>query len=391
MPKLTPKTGHAGAGEAAQRVQDRAVAAEDQAEVDPLRARRRPRSIRSARSPCLARSPGVATICQPASAAAATATSTASVGRRRVRVGDQRRRLHASRAPRARRGRGRRAPRPRARTRRRSRCCPSARAARRGRSRARRGPRLAGRLGDAEDRLAAVARVADDAPADPLAAELELRLDHRQQLAARLQAGDDGGQDLGQRDEGDVDRREVGRRREGREGSISRALSRSITVTRGRRAATGRSGRRRRRRAATRAAPRCSMQSVKPPVEAPTSRQSRPSSVDPERLERVVELDPAARDEARAGVDEQIGLGLDQLAGPQRDRAVAADPDLARPHRAGGRRARREQPALGENRVYAGLLHRRNGTAPPRAARARLRWQIFMRFRAGLYSILKIR
>ena len=103
---------------------------------------------------------------------------------------------------------------------------------------------------------------------------------------------------------------------------------------------------------------------MKPPVEAPTSRQSRPATSIAERLERVLELDPAARDEARAGVDEQVRLGLDQLARPQRDRAVAADPDLARPHGAGGGRARREQPALGQNRVYAGLLHRRNGTAP---------------------------
>ena len=44
-------------------------------------------------------------------------------------------------------------------------------------------PSSLGRAGDGEDRLAAVGGVADDAPADPLAAELELRLDHRQDLA----------------------------------------------------------------------------------------------------------------------------------------------------------------------------------------------------------------
>ena len=77
----------------------------------------------------------------------------------------------------------------------------------------------AGRLGDAEDRLAAVAGVADDAPADPLAAELELRLDHRQQLAARAEAGDRRRQHLGERDEGDVDRPRSRRRRAGRRGT----------------------------------------------------------------------------------------------------------------------------------------------------------------------------
>src|SRR4051794_17327833 len=41
---------------------------------------------------------------------------------------------------------------------------------------------------DGEDRLAAVAGVADDAAADPLAPELELRLDHRQDLAPGGQA-----------------------------------------------------------------------------------------------------------------------------------------------------------------------------------------------------------
>ena len=73
----------------------------------------------------------------------------------------------------------------RARTRRRSRGCPSGRAGRRRRSRGPRGrarcaawatPRIASRRS---------AGVADDALADPLAAELELGLDHRQQLAAR--------------------------------------------------------------------------------------------------------------------------------------------------------------------------------------------------------------
>ena len=104
---------------------------------------------------------------------------------------------------------------------------------------------------------------------------------------------------------------------------------------------------------------------MKPPVEAPTSRQSRPATSIAERLQRVLQLGAAAGDVARPGVDDQLRLGLDQLARAQGDRPVAADPDFAGPHRARRRRARREQPPLGQNRVYPGLLHRRNATAGP--------------------------
>ena len=88
-----------------------------------------------------------------------------------------------------------------------------------------------------------------------------------------------------------------------------------------------------------------------------------PGGVDPERLERVLQLDPAAGDVARPRVDDQRRLRLDQLARPQRHRPVLADPDFAGPHRAGGGRARRKQPPLGQNRVYPGLLHAPNATA----------------------------
>ena len=43
-----------------------------------------------------------------------------------------------------------------------------------------------------------------------------------------------------------------------------------------------------------------------------------------ERAQGVVELDPAAGDEAGAADDPQVGLGVDQLARPQGDRAVLA-------------------------------------------------------------------
>ena len=48
--------------------------------------------------------------------------------------------------------------------------------------------------------------------------------------------------------------------------------------------------------ATTRAAPRCSSTSVKPPVEAPMSSASRPVDVDAEGVERVRELEAAAAD-----------------------------------------------------------------------------------------------
>ena len=216
---------------------------------------------------------------------------------------------------------------------------------------------LAGGLGDREDRLAAVAGVADDAAADPLAAELELRLDHRQHLAAGRQAARDRGQDLGQGDEGDVDGRQRGR--EGQVGGQQLAGVEALDhghprvfaqahvdlavgdVDRGdpRRAAL--------QQAVGEAAGRGA------DVEAVA-----PGDVDPERLQRVLQLGAAARDVARAGVDDQRRLRLDQLARPQGDRPVLADPDFAGPHRAGRGRARREQPLLRQNRVYPGLLHR---------------------------------
>ena len=84
--------------------------------------------------------------------------------------------------------------------------------------------------------------------------------------------------------------------------------------------------------------------------------------VDPERAQRVVELDPAAGDESRARIDHELGVGLDQLARAQRDRAVAADTHGAGANGAGGRRARRKQAPISEHSVDSRLLHRCNGT-----------------------------
>ena len=190
----------------------------------------------AAASPCLASSSAVATSRQPASRGDGGGERDRLGRRRRVRVGDQRRGRLARLTARPRRSppRGRRPPRPppphqtkvsrlpfgpgR----------PEEAKPRIGEARARGPPAATARIASRRS-----AGVADDALADPLAAELELRLDHRQQLAARREAARDRGQDLGQRDEGDVDRRQSRARRAGRPGSSSRALSRSITVTRG--------------------------------------------------------------------------------------------------------------------------------------------------------------
>ncbi len=228
-------------------------------------------------------------------------------------------------------------------------------------------PQLAGRGGDAEDGLAAVGGVADDPPADPLTAELELRLDHRQSLAARRQAGGHGGQDLGERDEGDVDRRQAGREGKRRRGELTcvEALDhghpRVLAERVGDLAVGDVDGRDAGGAALEQAVGEAAGRGAD--VEAVAARD-----LDRERLERVLELDPAARDEARAGVDEELGPGLDQLARPQGDRAVGAEPDLTCAHGAGGGAARGKDAALGENRVYAGLLHRWNGTAASRRA-----------------------
>ena len=100
----------------------------------------------------------------------------------------------------------------------------------------------------------------------------------------------------------------------------SRALTRSITVTRG-------SSRRlpvelpvadvERDHALRRRAGAGSR--VKPPVEAPTSRQSRPATAIPSSSSAFCELDPAARNEARGRLDDQLVPSSDQLARLQRE------------------------------------------------------------------------
>ena len=215
--EVDPEDGHAGAGEAAQRVQDRAVAAEHQAEVrarlvagDDLDARGGARRAWRARRLCR---PGAS----PPRGRPRTATATASVA-----AGGCEWVISAAvftRPPPRRRDRGvevgDRAG-PRRRTRGRSRGCPSGRAARRRRSRA--------PAGRARRRPSATARIASRrSPASRttprptrLRPSSNCGLTIASDLAAGRQAARHRRQDLGQGDEGDVDRRQ--RRREGQVG-----------------------------------------------------------------------------------------------------------------------------------------------------------------------------
>ncbi len=102
---------------------------------------------------------------------------------------------------------------------------------------------------------------------------------------------------------------------------------------------------------------------MKPPVEAPTSSARRPSTVDAAGVERVGELDAAARDERGALVDRHQLLDVDHLA--RLLRAPPARPTRTSPghHRGGRPGPRREQAALGQQCVQAPLAHRRRTLA----------------------------
>ena len=76
-----------------------------------------------------------------------------------------------------------------------------------------------------------------------------------------------------------------------------------------------------------------------------------------EVLERVGELDPAARDEARRLVDGDDDVRRDELPGFLRALAVSAEPHLARHDRRRRARARLEQAALGQEGVKPDAGH----------------------------------
>ena len=108
---------------------------------------------------------------------------------------------------------------------------------------------------------------------------------------------------------------------------------------------------------------------MKPPVEAPTSRQSRPLGIDAELGQRRLELEAAARDVAAAALDLDPDVVGHHLPGLQRLLAAAADPDLAGADRGRGGGPRRQQAALGDQRVEPRPAHRGpDGSEPERIA-----------------------
>ena len=100
---------------------------------------------------------------------------------------------------------------------------------------------------------------------------------------------------------------------------------------------------------------------MKPPVDAPTSTQSRPRRIDSERVEPVRELLPAARDVRRRLLDGELGVLVDLLA-----RLVVAGHEAGEDERL-RLRARLREAALDEHDVEALARH---ASPAPRARAA---------------------
>ena len=141
--------------------------------------------------------------------------------------------------------------------------------------------------------------VADDSPpaADLGATGLELRLDEQHHRSPRLAHGDQRRDDQSERDERKIADHEVDRSADRRRVDLAdvgaldvldpgSARSRSWSWPCPTSTAT------------TLAAPRCSRQSVKPPVDAPASSARMPATSIPNVVQGVLELEPAAPDES---------------------------------------------------------------------------------------------
>ena len=116
---------------------------------------------------------------------------------------------------------------------------------------------------------------------------------------------------------------------------------------------------------------------MKPPVEAPTSRQTRPAGSIAERVERRGQLLAAARHERRGSSDARCGVaGSTRSPGLRSSRAPSPAPTRTWPASSSacacerGRRPGRDRPAAGRagSRLGCGRRLRRCG---PRAARPR--------------------
>src|SRR6202035_4835585 len=92
--------------------------------------------------------------------------------------------------------------------------------------------------------------------------------------------------------------------------------------------------------------------------------------IKPERLERVVELAPAARHEGRRLRYRDLDVLADELPRLLRRAPLGPEPDLTGEHRGSGARARRKHSALGEQGVEPDLGHGRERYRPggPRPA-----------------------
>ena len=95
---------------------------------------------------------------------------------------------------------------------------------------------------------------------------------------------------------------------------------------------------------------------MKPPVDAPTSAQSRAGDVEPERLQRVLQLLASARDEARRALDLELGVFSELLARLVMPRDETCENEGLR------LRTRLGEPALHEKHVEALLRHASDGS-----------------------------
>ena len=107
---------------------------------------------------------------------------------------------------------------------------------------------------------------------------------------------------------------------------------------------------------------------MKPPVEAPTSRQRSSDGIDREGGERRRQLLAAARDERRPEIDVEPGVGTHVRAGLGHDLVVDAHP--AREHQGLCAAAALDEAAFGEQDVEAD--HARSVAAFPEQRRSGL-------------------
>ncbi len=201
--------------------------------------------------------------------------------------------------------------------------------------------------GDVVDDLAPQLRVLDHAAlADPLAADLELRLDHRQAVErARPWSRGPPGRTLRQGDEGDVDDDQIRAVREvaGRDRAGVGALDHGHALVLAQAVVELAVGDVERDHVGGAALEQAVGEAAggRADVQRATARE-----VDPQRVERVGELDAAAGDVGRRPFDLELDRGVDQLARLLGPAPAGAEVDLARDHGGGGAGPRLEQPAF---------------------------------------------